>query len=96
MCDFVPERKDDEASDDEYCRESDEDVVAGISPASVVEHLCGLSERKTVNSPSQQSDLFCLPPQVSSVSPQYNSYNGTHFSILKMVSYISIAIFFSN
>lgn len=71
MWDCVPERKDDEAGDDEDSRKSDEDVVAGVSPASIVEHLCRLSERKEVSFTSRLSALFCFCPQVGSVSPQY-------------------------
>lgn len=56
MCDCVPEREDDEAGDDEDSRKADEDVVAGVSPAGIVEHLCRLSERKEVSFTSQQSD----------------------------------------
>lgn len=56
MCDCVPEREDDEAGDDEDSRKADEDVVAGVSPAGIVEHLRRLSERKEVSFTSQQSD----------------------------------------
>lgn len=49
MCDRVPEREDDEAGDNEDSRKADEDVVAGVSPAGIVEHLCRLSERKKVS-----------------------------------------------
>lgn len=70
MCDCVPEREDDEAGDDEDGRKADEDVVAGVSPAGIVEHLCRLSERKEASFTSQQSALFRFPPQVGSASPQ--------------------------
>lgn len=42
----VPERKDDQAGDDEDSCKADEDVVAGVSPASIVEHLCRLLEKR--------------------------------------------------
>ena len=44
MC--VPEREDDEAGDDEDSSKYNEDVITGISPPSIVEHLCRLSEEE--------------------------------------------------
>lgn len=63
----VPEWKDNEASDDEGCSKHDEDVVAGISPSSIVEHLCRLSEEeRSIHSNVNQQ---CKPPQdISSVA----------------------------
>lgn len=49
VCVCVPEREDDKASDNEDCSKYDEDVVAGISPPSIVKHLCRLSETKKEN-----------------------------------------------
>lgn len=64
MC--VPEGEDDQASDDEDCSKYNEDVVTGISPPSIVEHLCRLSEanRKEENLFNKEvADkwiIFCL------------------------------------
>lgn len=44
MCFFVPEWEDDQASDNEDRSKHYKDVVTGISPPSIVEHLCRLSE----------------------------------------------------
>lgn len=41
-CTRVPEGEDDEAGDDEDRGESDKDAVAGIPPASIVEHFSRL------------------------------------------------------
>lgn len=43
-CEHVPEREDDQPGDDEDCSKYNEDVVTGISPPSIVEHLCRLAE----------------------------------------------------
>lgn len=42
----LPERENDETGDDEDGGESNEDVVAGVPPSSVVEHLCRLWRRE--------------------------------------------------
>lgn len=49
MCFFVPEWEDDQASNDEDCSKYYKDVVTGISPPSIVEHLCRLSEGERKN-----------------------------------------------
>lgn len=48
MCVCLPEGEDDQSSDNKDCSKYNEDVVTGISPPSIVEHLCRLSggERK--------------------------------------------------
>lgn len=44
----LPEWEDDEACDYEDCSKYNEDVIAGISPPSIVEHLCRLEEEKEI------------------------------------------------
>lgn len=44
----VPEGEDEEAGDDEDGSEYDEDVVTGVSPPSIVEHLCRLKQRGVI------------------------------------------------
>lgn len=46
VCVFVPEGEENEACDDEDGSKNDEDVVTGVSPPSIVEHLCRLSKGK--------------------------------------------------
>lgn len=46
VCVFVPDGEKNEACDDKYCSKNDEDVVTGVSPPSIVEHLSRLSKEK--------------------------------------------------
>lgn len=46
MCVCLPEGEDNKAGDNEDCSKYNENVVTGISPPSIVEHLCRLLVEK--------------------------------------------------
>lgn len=62
----LPEWEDNEAGYDKNCSKHDEDVVAGVPPPSIVEHLSRLSVKERVYN---QKMLFTLDESL----PNYSS-----------------------